>query len=283
MVIERHGAITRGAPMNVRPQVLGIPILIGLAASSAFAQSERPLPDRQFLFSVSTMPTDVKHATVNVDSGFGARAFDVTDSDRPEHRVGVQVALGHRLTFLGRVGLSSDDRDVRSSQQGELLFSVLESPRQQGSVALGLGMRHESGGTNVLLGRLAAGRSIADWRVDGNALFEKPFATERDAVDLITSVGVSRHVLSFLRAGVELIGEDLEGFWEEDEAEGGARVLIGPSIHIAPANEHWQIGVAGGPMLHATRSSRSSDAVRGLPAATTDRSYAVRVSMSYEF
>jgi hypothetical protein len=269
--------------MKVRLHVLGIPILIVLSAGSAFAQTEQRLPDRQFLFSVSTVPTEVRHATVNVDSGFGARAFDVTDSDRPEHRVGVQVALGHRLTFLGRVGLSNDDRDVRSSQQGELMFGVLESPRQQGSVALGLGMRHESGGTNVLLGRLAAGRSLSNWRVDGNALFEKPFSTERDAVDLITSFGVSRHVLPFLRAGVELIGEDLEGFWEEDEAEGGARILIGPSIHIAPPNQRWQVGVAGGPMLHATRSSRSSGADRGLPASTTDRSYAVRISMSYGF
>jgi hypothetical protein len=135
----------------------------------------------------------------------------------------------------------------------------------------------------VLLGRLAAGRSLSAWRLDGNALFEKPFSTERDAVDLITSFGVSRHMLRFLRAGIEVIGEDLEGFWEEDEAEGGARILIGPSIHITPPNEHWQIGIAGGPMLHATRSSRSSDANRGLPASTTDRSYAVRVSMSYGF
>jgi hypothetical protein len=270
--------------MNVRLRMLVVPILIGLAATSAAAQNQSSrVPDRQFLFSVSTVPSDDWHATVNLDSGFGARAFDVTDSDRPEHRFGIQVALGHRFTFLGRIGVSSDERDVRSSQQGELLFGLVESPERQGSVAVGLGMRHESMGTNVLLGRIAAGRSFSLWRLDGNALFEKPFSTERDAVDLITSFGLSRQLLSFLRAGVEVIGEDLEGFWEADEAEGGARVLVGPSIHLAPPTARWQVGVAGGPMLHATRSGRSSDAARGLPSSTTDRGYALRISMSYGF
>jgi hypothetical protein len=256
--------------------------VFGLVASAAAAQSTpAAVQDRQFVFSVSTMPAEARHATVTVDSGFGARAFDVTDGDGPEQRFGVQAALGRRLTFLGRIGVSSGEGDVRSSQQGELLYSVLESPKQRGSFAVGLGMRHESMGINVLLGRVAAGRSFSAWRLDGNALFEKPFAIDRDAVDLITSLGVSRQVASFLRAGVEVIGEDLEGFWDAEEAEGGARILIGPSIHIAPRAQRWQVGVAGGPMLHATRSGRSNDALRTLP--TSDSHYAVRVSMSYGF
>ena len=32
----------------------------------------------------------------------------------------------------------------------------------------------------------------------------------------------------------EVIGEDLEGFWEAEGAEGGARLLVGPSIRLAP-------------------------------------------------
>ena len=30
--------------------------------------------------------------------------------------------------------------------------------------------------------------------------------------------------------GLELLGEDLEGLWEREEAEGGARLLAGPSF-----------------------------------------------------
>jgi hypothetical protein len=142
-------------------------------------------------------------------------------------------------------------------------------------------MRHESAGINVLLGRVAAGRSFDAWRLDGNALFERPFSVGRDTVDLITTVGMSRRVLPALHAGIEVIGEDLEGFWEANEAEGGARLLIGPSIRIAPPSQRWQLGVAGGPMIHATQSSRSIPAGRGLPTAPTERNFALRISLSY--
>lgn len=268
--------------MRMGSSVIGAMLLIGVAAGPVFAQSQSDAAqDRQFMFSVSTLPREARHVTVNLESAVGERAFDVNESDRPEQRIGIQADLGHRFTFLGRVGVSSDRDSLRSSQQGELLYRLMQSPKSQGSLALGLGIRHESAGTNVLLARMAAGRAFHAWRLDGNALLEKPYSTGRDAVDLITSVGVSRHVLSVLSAGLELIGEDLEGFWEEEEAEGGARVLIGPSLRIAPPARQWQIGIAGGPIVHATRSGRSSDASRGLPQSNSG--YAIRVSFSYGF
>lgn len=154
--------------------------------STAAAQDrEAPVQDRRFLFSISALPADRPRATVQLDSGVGEHAFDVTDSDRPEQRLGVQAYLGRRVTFLGRVGLAADERDLRSSQQGEVLYGVVHAPTVEGSLAVGLGIRHESAGVNVLLGRVVAGRSFNAWRLDGNALFEKPFSIGRDAVDLI--------------------------------------------------------------------------------------------------
>jgi hypothetical protein len=258
-------------------------MVVVVTAAPAGAQGHTSVEDRQFVFSVSTLPTQVPHATVQLDTGFGEGAFDVTDSDRPEQRLGVQAALGHRLTFLGRIGVSTSEGDVRSSQQGELLFSFLERPKTQGSFAMGVGMRHDSMGVNVLLGRIAAGRAFDAWRLDGNALFEKPFSTGRDAVDLITTFGVSRRLSSAVYTGVELIGEDLEGFWEVEEAEGGARLLIGPSLRIAPPAKRWQVSAASGPIIHATRSGRSSDAARGLPSSNGHNGYAVRLALSYGF
>lgn len=257
---------------------------IALAATSAAAQeSPARVQDRQFMFLVSALPAETSHATVDVDFGVGEGAFDVTDADRPEQRVGVQASFARRLTFVGRVGVSSDERDLRSSQQGELLYRVVQSPRNQGSLAIGMGIRHESQGVNVLLARVAAGRAFSAWRLDGNALFEKPYSVGRDAVDLITTFGVSRRFLRSFHAGVEMIGEDLEGFWEEEEAEGGARVLVGPSLRIAPPARRWQVSVAGGPIIHATRSERSSAATRGLSSSSGRTGYAVRMSLSYGF
>ncbi len=270
--------------MTINRHIVGVLAALGLAAHGASAQdTPQQVQHRPFIFSVSTPPTEGGRATVHLESGFGARPFDVTESDRPEQRFGVQAALGHRLTFLGNIGVSSDDRDVRSTQQAELLYGVLQSSSSQASLAVGMGMRHESAGVNVLLGRVAAGRSFDAWRLDGNVLFEKPFAVGRDSVDLITSVGVARRILPALSAGIEAIGEDLEGFWETDEAEGGARLLVGPSIRIAPPRRRWQVAIAGGPIIHATRSSRTSDALRGLPATRADHDYALRASLSYGF
>jgi hypothetical protein len=146
-----------------------------------------------------------------------------------------------------------------------------------------MGVRHEAAGGNVLLGRVAAGRRLGALRVDGNAVFEKPFQEGRDTVDLIMTAGLARWVRPSLALGAELIGEDLEGFWEEDEAEGGACVLVGPSILIAPASTRWRIGLAGGPVFHATRSTLRSAATRSLPDTGGRDGYALRCRVSYGF
>jgi hypothetical protein len=264
--------------------VRNIALLIVMLAVAAHAAAQTlPTPqDRPFIFSVSTPRTDMRHATVHLDAGIGERPFDVVEGDRPEQRLGVQASLGRGVTILARVGFASDQRDLRSSQQGELLYSVMQAPASRGSLAVGFGMRHESSGVNVLLGRVVAGRSFSAWRVDGNALFEKPYSVNRDAVDLITTVGVARQILPSFHVGIEMIGEDLEGFWEPDEAEGGARILVGPSIRVAPTSTRWQLGVAGGRIVHATRSVNIADTTRSLSSSSPD-GYAVRASLSYGF
>lgn len=260
-----------------------IPTLLGtlLTAASTQAQSNGTAA-HPFLFSVAAPTADARQASVYVDTGVGERAFDLVQGDEPEQRLGVQASLGERLTVLARLGLASDGSGVRASQQGELLYSVFRSPARQASLAIGMGVRHEAQGINVLLGRIAAGRTFDAWRLDANALFEKPYASDRDALDLITTLGVARQVRPALAIGVELIGEDLEGFWEQDEAEGGARVLIGPSIRVAPPAARWQLGVAGGPVVHATRSTVRSEAMRPLGAGGGD-GYAIRCRLSYAF
>ena len=249
----------------------------GLVTTPAVAQ------DRPFLFSVSTPKTDQRHATMHYEAGFGERPFDLVEGERPEQRFGIQASLGRGITLLARVGIAADRQDTRSSQQAELLYNVLHSPATAGSLAIGMGVRHESQGINVLLGRVATGRQFTDWRLDGNLLFEKPFSAGRDPVDLITTMGVARRLTPALYGGVEAIGEDLEGFWEKEEAEGGARLLIGPSLRLAPRNGRWQLGLAGGPIFHATRSARSSDATRALPANGGRDGFGVRASLSYSF
>ena len=141
-------------------------------------------------------------------------------------------------------------------------------------------MLHEAAGVNVLLARAVVGRTTASWSLQGNLLFQKPLAADRDAVDLITAVGWTRKFSRGLSLGIEAIGEDLEGFWEAEEAEGGARLLAGPSVHISPPGHRWQLTATGGPMFHPSDTHRASGAFRDLPPETQRTSYAIKASLS---
>jgi hypothetical protein len=134
-----------------------------------------------------------------------------------------------------------------------------------------------------MLARIVAGHEGTATRLHGNLLFQKPLSAARDTVDVISSVGWAARLTPTWAIGVEAIGEDLEGFWDPLEAEGGARLLVGPSVHVAPPQKRWQLSVAGGPTFHPTSSGRVSDALRDLPAITAGHGYAVRTMFAYRF
>jgi hypothetical protein len=234
--------------------------------------------ERRFIFSLTTAEDARPAVRVDYDLGFGERAFQSDFENQPEQRFGIQASRG-RFTFLGRVGIAEVGSSYQSSQSGEALYSIL---RPEGGIALaaGGGVLHEADGVNVLLARVAAGRTAENWQLHGNLLFQKPMSSERDAVDLITSIGWARRLSRAVSLGVEAIGEDLEGFWETEEAEGGARLLAGPSLHIAPSGQRWQLTATGGPMFHPSDTGRSSTALRDLPPDTRRVSYAFKASFS---
>jgi hypothetical protein len=249
--------------------------LIVLCAGTAAAQ------DRPFLFSVTTTTTEPAKAAMRVeyDIGAGERAFQGDTGNQPEQRIGIQASRG-RLTVIGRVGLVSAGSSYQSSQSGEMLVSLL--PPEAGVVfAGGGGVLHEAGGTNVLLARVVGGREAQTWRLHGNAVFQKPLASDRDAMDLITTFGWAWKLTRSVALGVEGIGEDLEGFWEPEEAEGGARLLVGPSLHVSPAGRKWQLTATGGPAFHPSNTGRSSGALRDLPPSDRRVGYAVKAGLTY--
>ena len=200
---------------------------------ATFAVCGRPAPasaqDRPFVFSIVTPSDTTRPSSVlfSYDVGAGESSFRGSDtsSNGPEQRLLVQASRG-RWTVVGHVGVATSGGSVESSQQGELLYSVLDQRRSGVNLALGGGFLHEASGTDVVIGRIVAGRSFADWRLQGNLVFQKPLSSLRDSVDLITVVGFARTLGKSWSLGVEGIGEDLEGFWDEAEAEGGARILV---------------------------------------------------------
>ena len=216
-------------------------ILAWICGATVAVAQERP-----FLFSVATT-TDHGRPGLHVeyDVGAGERAFQSGTTNQPEQRVALQASW-RRLTMIGRVGMVDAGSAYQSSQAGEVLVSLLNPANARTSIAMGGGVLHEAGGTNVLQARLVGGQERDRWRLLGNLLLQKPLSGERDAVDLITTLGWARKFARGWSLGVEAVGEDLEGFWDPMEAEGGARILVGVQ----------GIGVASAAYLNALEYAR---------------------------
>lgn len=243
------------------------------AAAAARAQ------DKPFVYSIATATDATRpHVRVDYELGVGERAFQSSSAYQPEQRVNVQASIG-RLTLIGRAGLADTGSAYQSSQAGEVLVS-LTRPSTAFTLAAGGGVQHEAGGTNVLLSRVVVGTGNESWTSQGNVVLQKALAPDRDAVDLLLTAGVARRVTGRASIGVEGIGEDLEGFWDPAEAEGGARLLVGPSFHLTSASRKWQFLCAGGPTLHPRANGRATDALRDLPPTTRRFGYAMQAGLS---
>jgi hypothetical protein len=116
------------------------------------------------------------------------------------------------------------------------------------------------GDGGVALMRVISGWKTPGWRLDGNVVLEKANSPDRDPLDLIVSMGWLHRVTGSFSAGIETVGQDLEGFWEPNEAEGGARILLGPSLHFH--DKEWEAGLAGGYVFWPTLNDRVSPAER---------------------
>jgi len=234
-----------------------------------------------FVFTTTTTSDQTRPALrFDYDIGIAERAFQSDVANQPEERVGVQASRG-RLTLLARFGMTDAGSAYQSTQSAEALFSVLKGGKGI-DLAAGGGVLHEASGVDVLLAHIVAGRNTSASHLYGNLVFEKPLAAAapRDSVDLITSVGWARNVSRNTSLGVEAVGEDLEGFWNPHEAEGGARLLAGPSLHVTSVGGRWRLTATGGPEFHSTLSGVSSTALRDLPSGVRRSNFAVRVGLS---
>jgi len=255
-------------------------VLGACALTVASEAADRFEPARPFLFTITTAHPPDRQWTAHYDPGYAERTDVPFGYDGFEQRFGAQGSLGRGFTLLGQVGLGvAGDAGTQSTQEAELLKDVLGEARGL-RLAVGLGVRREWEGTKALLGRISLGRPFGRSALHGNVRVERPFAEGRDGVDVITSLGWLRRVSPAVALGVEAMGEDLEGFWDAEEAEGGARLFVGPSLHLAPPGRRFHLTLGGGPIVRASRSGRTSPAPRALGGKN---GYTVRVSAGYSF
>jgi hypothetical protein len=251
-------------------------VLAALAGAAPAAAQVQP-----FVFTVTTSGASTTDRwSVRYDVGYAERSTAPFGYDGLEQRARVQGALGRGFTLLGQIALgTAGGGGTSSTQEAEVLKDVTGAGRRL-QLAGGLGARREWDGTSVLLGRVAVARAFEASSLAANVRVERPLAEGRDGLDLITSIGWHHRLGGGLAAGIEAVGEDLEGFWEAEEAEGGARLFVGPSLRFA-ASPRVFASLCGGPIVRATRTDRRSDAARGLPSG--DDGYTVRLMVGWVF
>lgn len=173
---------------------------------------------------------------------------------------GVGVALSSSRwtvrSITSMTTLSVTGRDRPTFQQIELVRPMFSTGSV--SVAGGGGVRQEWDGTRVLIGRVLAGSDLGGGRLQGSLVMERAFSSPvtHDAADVVTSLGWSRRIGDRTSMGIEGIGQDLEGLWNPAEADGGAKLLVGPSLHVQSRRGDWAASLTAGPVVttHSTVS-----------------------------
>jgi hypothetical protein len=243
-----------------------------------------PVAPQPFMFSVNTLTASAPVWSVNYASSYGERAAGPFGYDGMDHQLAIKGYLGNRFTFYANTALGfARNGSINSSQQAEVLHDFVGGRQTQGArFGLGVGVNRDFTNVGAVFSRVTASFDAAAWRLGGNLKFEKAFDKARDGIDLVTSVGVQHRISGPFFAGLEAVGEDLEGFWEADEAEGGAKLLVGPSINMTPNNSRFSFSVCGGPVFYATRSQAiTSNAIRDIGTISSQNGYTVRAMVSF--
>lgn len=237
-----------------------------------------------FMFSVNTLTQGQPKWNINYAGSYGERASGAFGYDGIDQQVSVKGYLGNRFTFYANADLGfANAGGVTSAQQAEVIRDFVGGKQASGArFGVGLGANRDFSNTAAIFSRVTAAYDVANWRLGGNLKFEKAFDKNRDDIDLITSIGFQHRIVKSLFIGIEAVGQDLEGFWEADEAEGGAKLLVGPSVNIAPERSRLSFSLCGGPVFYATHSSViPSAAIRDVGNLASQNGYTIKAMIAF--
>jgi len=265
-------------------------ILLILMSFAVMAQRENtflPLVQEKtgipspFLYSETTLTSDDQPWSVNYLSSYGERVQGQFGYDGVEQYFSVKGYIANNYTLLARAsfGFGNGGEEMVSAQQVEVLRDIIKKKNLIGlRLGMGLGIGMDYANTKLLLSRIVISLKELKWSATGNMFFEKALASDRDAIDVIMSGGIHYQFSRSFLGGIEAVCEDVEGFWDENEAEGGAKFFIGPTLNYSPVKSRLSFSLSGGPVIYATSNQNISAAVRELP---TENGLTVRFKVTY--
>jgi len=251
-------------------------ILFLLSTSAAWAQYS------EYLYIVTPEQVGKNEWRAKYESAYAVDAVQPFGEDGVEQRVGTVYGISKRinLSAVASAVVDNGKSTTLGAAQVELMADLMPKTKSGLALSAGAGWLREYQGVQTALARAALSWQKPKWRLDANALLQKPFAENRDAVDVLFSLGANAGLSQRWRVGVEALGEDLEGFWEEEEAEGGAKLLLCTTLAWS-IQEKLSLRLGAGPIYYLTRSNQDSQAPRMLHTSDTSVGALVRLSALY--
>jgi len=248
-------------------------------SGSSFDLSAQP-----FLFVVNTLTPENQKWNIHYSGSYAERASGQFGYNGLGQQFGVKGYLGSRFTLYATASLGfANGGGINSAQQAEVIRDLIGGNKALGfRLGAGLGLSRDWSSTASAISRITASFDERRWRLLGNLRFEKAFDKTRDKLDFISAIGFQHRINEGWYLGFEALGQDLEGFWEKDEAEGGAKVMIGPSINLSPKQSKLSFSLSGGPVFYATRSSVvPSEAIREIGSVASGNGYTIRALVNF--
>jgi hypothetical protein len=243
--------------------ILSVAIVSGVCAAAAGSACAQTPP---LVFTTPLPQPSVSQPSISIRSWavVEERGLALWSGAASDFGTGVEVSTGTWTirSVASMRTLPIDDHLHPTFHQVEVIRPMLSAAAL--SVAAGGGIRQEWDGTRVLMARALVGAPALGGTLQGSLLIERalaPGTVERDSADVITTVGWSRSLNRRLGIGVEGIGQDLEGFWNPAEADGGARLLLGPSLHVQSRGGDWTASATAGPVFHTASPAAASNGV----------------------
>ena len=172
--------------------------------------------------------------TMQYEAGYGTR------ESRNFAQDGVEQGLRLRFQPLNFLAIEAYGGFLVNTASGgsygdeavsiELIGRALRQSRHYINMDIGAGYIYDYRDNHIPRVRLTLGRSFGKFDMSLSGLLEIPVGDAgRDEADIMVSLAGSYGISRWYRQGFEIGAEDLEGLFEPEEAEGGAKFLFGPT------------------------------------------------------
>ena len=165
--------------------------------------------------------------------GYGTRDTRFVGEKGTDQRLRLRYQLTDYLNLEATGGLLLQTGHARSMASVEANIELLDDLEQGIGLDIGAAYLFDYRADHVLRFRTSLSKTFGIVQLVAAGILDLPLTGDRDELDLMVSLAGAISITPWFSQGLELAAEDLEGLWEPDEAEGGARFMAGPTAFFS--------------------------------------------------